>query len=75
MASVGTETQIEYSIAGAATILRLYCRWKYLGFKGWGIDDYFAISAFVWYTFMLVGIELVCTDTLSSVVRRTQANA
>lgn len=53
------ETRLEFSIAGTATLLRLFCRYKYGGVKSWGLDDLFAVLALVFYAIMVVGIELV----------------
>ncbi|KAL3465664.1 hypothetical protein BJX64DRAFT_285270 [Aspergillus heterothallicus] len=42
-----TEGAIEFGIALLAVIIRLFSRWKLVGFRKWGGDDYFCILAAV----------------------------
>lgn len=53
------ETRLEFGFASLFTLLRLFCRWRNGGFRSWWWDDFFAVSAWVFYIFMVVAIELV----------------
>jgi hypothetical protein len=48
-----TEGAIEFGIAILAVIVRLFSRWKLVGFRKWGGDDYFCILAVVLLTVSL----------------------
>jgi hypothetical protein len=44
------EAWIEFSIGISIVILRLFARWKLVGFKGWRGDDYMSIVAALFWT-------------------------
>lgn len=44
------EGWVEWSLGVAIILLRLYARWKAVGFKGWKGDDYFSVIALVLWT-------------------------
>lgn len=44
------EGWVEWSLGVAILLLRLYARWKAVGFKGWKGDDYFSMIALVLWT-------------------------
>jgi hypothetical protein len=45
-----TEAAIEFSITIFVLILRLISRWKLVGFRGWGVDDFLCILAGIFAT-------------------------
>ncbi|KAL4866577.1 hypothetical protein BDV12DRAFT_172676 [Aspergillus spectabilis] len=54
-----TEAAIEFSIAIFAVILRLFSRWKLVGFKRWGGDDYLCIVATILCIYLMIPVFLV----------------
>ncbi|KAL3484214.1 hypothetical protein BJX62DRAFT_244144 [Aspergillus germanicus] len=54
-----TEAAIEFSIAIFVLILRLISRWKLVGFRGWGVDDFLCILAGIFATYLMVPIFVV----------------
>ncbi|KAH8704788.1 hypothetical protein BGW36DRAFT_421383 [Talaromyces proteolyticus] len=53
------EAWIEFSIGTLAVFLRLFSRWKLVGFKGWRGDDYMIILAALFWTSEIVPVYLV----------------
>ncbi|KAI0144728.1 hypothetical protein BJ166DRAFT_77072 [Pestalotiopsis sp. NC0098] len=53
------EGWVEWSLGVAILLLRLYARWKAVGFKGWKGDDYFSIIALVLWTMDITVVTLV----------------
>ncbi|EKG18135.1 hypothetical protein MPH_04667 [Macrophomina phaseolina MS6] len=51
------ESRFEYAFGTIIFVCRWFCRWKTVGFKKWSCDDYFSISAWVWFTVMLAMLE------------------
>ncbi|KAL6228803.1 hypothetical protein BDW75DRAFT_226189 [Aspergillus navahoensis] len=54
-----TEGAIEFGIAILAVVIRLFSRWKLVGFRKWGGDDYLCILAAVLLTLLIVPIVLI----------------
>ncbi|KAI5464670.1 hypothetical protein BGZ63DRAFT_351007 [Mariannaea sp. PMI_226] len=54
-----TEAWTEYGIGTIILLLRYFARWKTVGFKGWGLDDMFAVLSLVFWTSELVMLELI----------------
>jgi hypothetical protein len=52
-----TEGAIEFAIAILAVVVRLFSRWKLVGFRKWGGDDYFCILAAVLLTVSLIPLR------------------
>ncbi|KAH7065116.1 hypothetical protein B0J12DRAFT_749238 [Macrophomina phaseolina] len=55
------ESRFEYAFGTIIFVCRWFCRWKTVGFKKWSCDDYFSISAWVWFTVMLAMLEYLAT--------------
>ncbi|KAL3441980.1 hypothetical protein BJX65DRAFT_313288 [Aspergillus insuetus] len=54
-----TEGAIEFGIAILAVVVRLFSRWKLVGFRKWGGDDFFCILAAVLLILLMVPIFLI----------------
>ncbi|ETS77326.1 hypothetical protein PFICI_11200 [Pestalotiopsis fici W106-1] len=53
------EGWVEWSLGVAIILLRLYARWKAVGFKGWKGDDYFSVLALILWTMDITVVTLV----------------
>ncbi|KAL2802821.1 hypothetical protein BJX63DRAFT_413792 [Aspergillus granulosus] len=53
------EAVAEFSVGILITALRLFSRWKLVGFKKWGGDEYFSIVGILFWTVEIVPVILV----------------
>ncbi|KAL3485055.1 hypothetical protein BJX62DRAFT_243313 [Aspergillus germanicus] len=53
------EAIAEFTIGGFITLLRLFSRWRLVGLKGWGGDEYFSILAVLFWIIEIVAVILV----------------
>ncbi|KAL2830401.1 hypothetical protein BJY01DRAFT_254653 [Aspergillus pseudoustus] len=53
------EAIAEFTLGGLITLLRLFSRWRLVGLKGWGGDEYFSILAVLCWTIEIVSVILV----------------
>ncbi|KAL2818537.1 hypothetical protein BJX63DRAFT_429038 [Aspergillus granulosus] len=53
------EAIAEFTLGGFITLLRLFSRWRLVGLKGWGGDEYFSILAVLFWIIEIVAVILV----------------
>ncbi|KAH8703898.1 hypothetical protein BGW36DRAFT_423441 [Talaromyces proteolyticus] len=54
-----TEAWVEYGLSITVVLIRVFARWKLMGFKGFGGDDYLCILAALFWTSEIVIVYLV----------------